>query len=87
MSRTSIGPPDACLAEGAGRLDVREKDPVGDGGDVGELVAPRGADERERRQGVGGEPHERRQARVGEAGAAGLEHRLADARLAVDAPW
>jgi hypothetical protein len=33
---------------------------------------------------VGGEPHERGQARVGEAGAAGFEHRLPDGRLAVD---
>ena len=72
------------LAERRGGRRVAEQDAVGDLGRRRDLVGLRRAQQGERREGVSGEPHERGQARIGEAGAAGLEHRLPDGGLAVD---
>ena len=78
------GRPGRVRADRAGRGHVAQQHAVGHLRHSLELVGLRRADERERRQRVCGEAHERGQAGVGEAGGAGLEHRPPDARLAVD---
>ena len=62
------------LAEHAGGARVAEEHAVGDAGRRLELVRLGRPDERERPQRLTGEPDQRGQAAVGEAGAAGLEH-------------
>ena len=71
-------------ADRAGRGHVAQQHAVGHLGHSLELVGLRRPYERERRQRVRGEAHERGQTGVGEAGGAGLEHRLPDPRLTVD---
>ncbi len=73
------------LAEHAGGARVAEQDAVGDLRRRLELVVLRRADQRARAEAGGGELLQRRQAAVGEAGAAAGEHGLADERLAVHA--
>ena len=73
------------LSEHAGGARVAEQHAVGDLGRRLELVPLGRPDERERPQRLSGEPDQRGQAAVGEAGAAGLEQRPPDRRLAVDA--
>ena len=84
MSRISTGAPGACSPMTRAASAIREQHAVGDLGHRLELLRLWRADERERRERVGGEPHQRGQAGIGEAGGAGLEHRLPDARIAVD---
>ena len=73
------------LAEHAGGARVAQQHAVGHLGRRLELVALGRADERERPQRLSGEPDQRGQAAVGEAGAAGLEQRPPDRGLAVHA--
>ena len=84
MSSSSTGRPGACSPSARRGRGVAEQHAVGDLRGRCDLVGLRRPQQRQRRQRVGGEPHEGGQARVGEAGAAGLEHRLPDRRLAVD---
>ena len=71
-------------AQGGGGGRVAEQDAVGDLSRRRDVAWLGRAQQRERRQRVGGEPHEGGQAGVGEAGRAGLEHGAPDRRLAVD---
>ena len=73
------------LSEHAGGARVAQQHAVGDLGRRLELVPLGRPDERERPQRLSGEPDQRGQAAVGEAGAAGLEQHPPDRRLAVDA--
>ena len=73
------------LSEHAGGARVAQEHAVGDLGGRLELVSLGRPDERERPQRLSGEPDQRGQAAVGEAGAAGLEQHPPDRRLAVDA--
>ena len=73
------------LSEHAGGARVAEQHAVGHLGRRLELSPLGRPDERERPQRLSGEPDQRGQAAVGEAGTAGLEQRPPDRRLAVHA--
>ncbi len=73
------------LSEHAGGARVAEQHAVGHLGRRLEFVPLGRPDERERPQRLSGEPDQRGQAAVGEAGAAGLEQHPPDRRLAVHA--
>ena len=73
------------LAEHAGGARVAHEHAVGDLSRRLQFVRLGRADERERAQRLSGEPDQRGQAAVGEAGAAGLEQHSPERRLAVHA--